>query len=122
MDNKKVIQLSSHPQKRNYQRNNIKNSEHEQVKEDYNMQIDTFLKEIKEDMREREARSERRYQEQQELLLNRVDKKLDENLGDIKDDIKGLKSSNWKWGIGIIVSVVVAIIGALPQLLQLFLN
>ncbi|MFE0442758.1 hypothetical protein ACFW0C_08990 [Aerococcus sp. NPDC058936] len=84
----------------------------------FDMQPDTFMKEIKDDMREREERSERRFQEQQELLLNRIDKKLDDRLGNIEDDIKELKSSNVRWSIGIIASIVVAIIGAIPQLIQ----
>lgn len=82
------------------------------------MLIDTYLKEIKDDMREREERSERRFQEQQELLLNRIDKKLDDRLGHIEGDIKDLKNSNLRWSIGIIVSIIVAIIGAIPQLIQ----
>jgi hypothetical protein len=84
----------------------------------FDMQPDTFMKEIKDDMREREERSERRFQEQQELLLNRIDKKLDDRLGNIENDIKDLKNSNVRWSIGIIGSIIVAIIGAIPQLIQ----
>lgn len=83
-----------------------------------NIGIDLLFKELKDDMREREERSERRFQEQQELLLNRIDKKLDDRLGNMEDDIKDLKNSNVRWSIGIIASIIVAIIGAIPQLIQ----
>lgn len=87
-------------------------------KEDDNMDDGILFKELKDDMREREQRSEKRFKEQQELLLNRIDKKMDDRLGSIEKEIKDIKNSNFRWGIGIIVTILVAFIGVLPQLIE----
>lgn len=87
-------------------------------KKDDNMDDGILFKELKDDMREREQRSEKRFKEQQELLLNRIDKKMDDRLGSIEKEIKDIKNSNFRWGIGIIVTILVAFIGVLPQLIE----
>lgn len=101
-----------------------------------NIGIDLLFRELKDDMREREERSERRFQEQQELLLNSIDNKLNEKfdktaseirsvneeIKDIKNEIKNVKNSTIRWGIGIIASIIIAFIGALPQLIEVIFN
>lgn len=87
--------------------------------------LETLFKELKDDMRERESRMEKRYQEQQELLLSRIDKRLDNSLSKvtseistIKQDVKDVKNSTFRWGIGLIVTLLVSLIGVLPQIIN----
>lgn len=101
-------------------------------KKDDNMDDGILFKELKDDMREREVRSERRFQEQQELLLNSINNKLNDRfdktdseiksmndeIKDIRYEIKDVRNSTIRWGIGIIASIIIAFIGALPQLIQ----
>lgn len=84
--------------------------------------MDTLFQELKADMREREIRSEQRYKEQQELLLNEIDKRLNAELSSIKKDVQSLKSSTLKWGVGLIVSIIIAFIGVLPQVINIIVD
>lgn len=105
-------------------------------KKDDNMDDGILFKELKDDMREREVRSERRFQEQQELLLNKIDKKLDDNQESINEQfrllenqIKNTKNENRYWFIGLIVAllglispIIVAFINVFPQIVELMLG
>src|SRR5699024_1599392 len=98
----------------------LNNSKSSERSENY---MDLLFKELKDDMREREVRSERRFQEQQELLLNRVDEKLnsiDRNIdlklggleakiNNVNDEIKRTRAENRYWFIGLIVALLTAI-------------
>lgn len=102
-------------------------------KEGNNMLIDTYLKEIKDDMREREERSERRFQEQQELLLNKIDKKLGDNQESVNEKFRLIESKiektrneNRFWFIGLILGllglispIIVALINIFPQIMEM---
>lgn len=102
-------------------------------KEGDNMLIDTYLKEIKDDMREREERSERRFQEQQELLLNKIDKKLGDNQESVNEKFRLIESKiektrneNRFWFIGLILGllglispIIVALINIFPQIMEM---
>ncbi|MER2009895.1 MAG: hypothetical protein ABS939_20870 [Psychrobacillus sp.] len=97
-----------------------------------NSSFDLLFKELKDDMREREQRSEKRFEVQQELLLNSIDNKLNERfdkteseirrvndeIKDIRYEIKDVKNNTIRWGIGIVASIIIAFIGALPQLID----
>lgn len=67
--------------------------------------MEILFKELKDDMREREIRMEKRYQEQQELTLNKIEKILDGKLSNtndeirnLKEEVKDVKNSNFRWG------------------------
>lgn len=104
------------PDSKNLSKQNLDNERGEKMSN--NSSFDLLFKELKDDMREREQRSEKRFKEQQELLLNRIDKKMDDRLGSIENEIKDIKNSNFRWGIGIIITILVAFIGVLPQLIE----
>ncbi|MEY8370106.1 hypothetical protein AAK938_01205 [Aerococcaceae bacterium 50-4] len=98
-----------------------------------NMDDGILFKELKDDMREREERSERRFQEQQELLLNKIDKKLDANNENINEKFRVLeskidktKNENRYWFIGLIIGllglispIIVALINIFPQIMEI---
>lgn len=102
-------------------------------KKDDNMDDGILFKELKDDMREREERSERRFQEQQELLLNKIDKKLDANNENINEKFRVLeskidktKNENRYWFIGLIIGllglispIIVALINIFPQIMEI---
>lgn len=102
-------------------------------KKDDNMDDGILFKELKDDMREREVRSERRFQEQQELLLNKIDKKLDANNENINEKFRVLeskidktKNENRYWFIGLIIGllglispIIVALINIFPQIMEI---
>ena len=95
--------------------------------------MDLLFKELKDDMREREGRSERRFQEQQELLLNRVDEKLnsiDRNIdlklggleakiNNVNDEIKKTRAENRYWFIGLIVALLTAISPIIAKIIEI---
>ncbi|MHA3226061.1 hypothetical protein ACV7JQ_08985 [Globicatella sulfidifaciens] len=95
--------------------------------------MDLLFKELKDDMREREVRSERRFQEQQELLLNRVDEKLksiDKNIelkfggleakiNNVNDEIKKTRAENRYWFIGMIVAILTAVSPIIAKLIEI---
>lgn len=78
--------------------------------------METLFKELKDDMRERELRSERRFQEQQELLLSRVDDKLSE----INSEINKSRAENRYWFIGIIIAFLTAASPIIVKLIEIF--
>lgn len=92
-----------------------------------------LFRELKDDMREREERSERRFQEQQELLLNKIDKKLDANNENVNEKFRVLeskidktKNENRYWFIGLIIGllglispIIVALINIFPQIMEI---
>ena len=95
--------------------------------------MDLLFKELKDDMREREVRSERRFQEQQELLLNRVDEKLksiyknielkfgglEAKINNVNDEIKKTRAENRYWFIGMIVAILTAVSPIIAKIVEI---
>lgn len=118
------------PDSINLSKQNLDNERGEKMSN--NSSFDLLFKELKDDMREREQRSEKRFEVQQELLLNQIDKKMDNKLNGIEkqfeslnEQIKNTKNENRYWFIGLIVAIIglispiiVALINILPQMMK----
>lgn len=130
------------PDKDEFQARKLPENDKIDLKEDEGMdKFDILFKELKDDMREREERSERRYQEQKELLANSVEKQLDSHFNSIDDQFNSIndqfnsleksvannreeviktKYSVWLVIVGTIGTIIVAVINQLPNIIDAF--
>ena len=130
------------PDKDEFQARKLPENDKIDLKEDEGMdKFDILFKELKDDMREREERSERRYQDQKELLANSVEKQLDSHFNSIDDQFNSIndqfnsleksvannreeviktKYSVWLVIVGTIGTIIVAVINQLPNIIDAF--
>ena len=130
------------PDKDEFQARKLPENDKIDLKEDEGMdKFDILFKELKDDMREREERSEKRYQEQKELLANSVEKQLDSHFNSIDDQFNSIndqfnsleksvannreeviktKYSVWLVIVGTIGTIIVAVINQLPNIIDAF--